>query len=125
RWPLQPDTSGQQLIDPEYAFALGKFQDALKDAFPHHVAKFPSEVPYQLLNYQTAHQFWQKNKQWPVVQLGPGIATVNDTEQNYEWKKTYLPNVETMLKALQKSYGKLVFKSLSLRYIDVVRVADY
>lgn len=125
RWPLQPDVGGRQLIDPEYAFALGKFQDALKDTFPHHVAKFPGEVPYQLLNYQTIHQFWQHGKQWPVVQLGPGIAAVNDTEQNCEWNKTYLPNIEKTLNALQKSYGQLVFNSLSLRYIDVVRVAEY
>jgi len=125
RWPLQPDPSGRQLMDPEYAFALGKFQDALKDAFPHHVAKFPQDIPHQLLNYQTAHQFWQKDKQWPVVQLGPGIATVNDTEQNYEWESTYLPNIKKTLVALEKSYGRSVFSSLSLRYIDVVRVADY
>lgn len=125
RWSLQPDSSGLQLTDPEYVFALGKFQDALKDAFPHHQAKFPGDFPYQMLNYQIAHQFWQVGKQWPVVQLGPGIVTVNDTEKNYEWENTYLPNIKKILSALKKSYNHLDFNSLSLRYIDVVHVADY
>lgn len=125
RWPLQPDATGRNLEDRQYDFALGKFQDALKETFPFHVSKFPSELPHRMLNYQTMHQFWQDEKQWPVVQLGPGIATVNDSEQNYEWKQTYLPNIEKALSALMKSYNHLSFHSLSLRYIDVVKVEDY
>ncbi len=124
-WPLQPDASSRNLVDTQYEFALGIFQRALKDSFPFHVSKIPIEVPHRMLNYQTLHQFWQAEKQWPVVQLGPGIATVNDTDQNYEWERTYLPNIETALSALKKSYNQLSFQSLSLRYIDVVRVEDY
>lgn len=125
RWPLQPDETGRQLVDLEYPFALGKFQDALKNDFPHHVAKFPNDIPHQLFNYQTIHQFWHQGKAWPVIQLGPGIITLNETEQNYEWEKTYLPNIKKTLWALEKSYGQLEFNLTSLRYIDVVRVADY
>jgi len=125
RWPLQPDSSGQQLHDAEYPFALGKFQEALKPHFPHHVAKFPNDIPHQLLNYQVAHQFWKGENTWPVSQLSPGIATLNDTEKNYEWNKTYLPNVKIALSALEISYRHLTFNALSLRFIDVVRVSDY
>lgn len=125
RWPLQPDATGRNLVDPEYEFALGKFQGALNETFPFRVAKFPSEMPHRMLNYQATHQFWKAEGQWPVVQLGPGIATVNDNEQNYEWERTYLPNIEKALLALKKSYNNLNFNALSLRYIDVVRVEDY
>lgn len=125
RWPLQPDETGRQLTDPDYPFALGKFRDALKDCFPEHVAKFPQATPHHLFKHQVAHQFWQTGRKWPVTQLGPGIATVNDTEQNYDWEATFLPNVTIMLQALEKAYGPLSFNLLSLRYIDVVRIADY
>ena len=125
RWPLQPDSTGGQLHDAEYRFALGKFQEALKEYFPHHVAKFPDEVPQQFLNYKPAHQFWKAENTWPIIQLGPGIVTVNDTEQNYVWDTTYLPNIKTALAALKESYGTLAFNTLALRYIDAVRVADY
>jgi len=125
RWLLEPDINGRQLLDPKYQFALGIFKDAVKENFPHHVARFPQEIPHQMLNYQTVHQFWHSEDQWPVVQLGPGIATVNDNEKNYEWEETYLPNIQYTLDALVKSYGQMVFNFISLRYIDVVRVADY
>jgi uncharacterized protein (TIGR04255 family) len=125
RWELQPDTSGRQLFDPHYPFALGKFQEALKEDFPHHISKFPPEIPTQLLNYQTAHQFWQREASWPVVQFGPGIATINETDKNYNWEETYLPNIKKILSALKKSYGEISFNMLSLRYIDVVNVAEY
>ncbi len=125
RWQLQPDDSGKQLIDSEYAFALGKFEASIAGDFPHRTSKFPDEVPHQLLNYQTVHQFWRGEGEWPVVQIGPGIMSVNDTDKNYDWQKTYLPLVKLALSALMKSYHQLNFISASLRYIDVVRVADY
>lgn len=125
RWPLQPDDSGRQLVDADYPLALGKFQEALKNDFPHHISKFPQDIPAQLLTYQTVHQFWQQNKKWPVIQLGPGIATLNDTDENYEWENTYLPNIQRVLDALTRGYGKLTFSMLSLRYVDVVLASDY
>ncbi len=125
RWQLQPDDSGQQLIDREYEFALGKFQAAIVDDFPYHTSKFPRELPHQVLTYQTVHQFWRGPQQWPVVQIGPGIVSVNETEENYDWQKTFLPNVKQILDVLVESYGQLNFISASLRYIDVVKVADY
>jgi hypothetical protein len=39
RWKLQADSNGRQMIDPEITFALGRFKDALKNSFPHHVLK--------------------------------------------------------------------------------------
>jgi uncharacterized protein (TIGR04255 family) len=125
KWQLQPDESGKQLIDPEFVFALGKFDKIIRQEFPFRVSKFPSQIPSHLLQYQAMHQFWKAENTWPVVQLGPGIVTVNDTEKNYEWSDTYLPNILKTLDALGNSYGNLQFNSLSLRYIDVVRVADY
>lgn len=125
RWPLQPDDSGKQLVDSVYPFALGKFQEALKNDFPHHLSKFPQDIPDQFLTYQTVHQFWKQHKKWPVTQLGPGIATLNDTEENYEWENTYLPNIQKVLDALTRGYGQLTFSMLSLRYVDVVLASDY
>lgn len=125
RWPLQPDESGRQLVDKDYTFAVGKFQGELMNDFPYHVARFPREIPDYVFNHQVMHQFRKEENSWPVVQIGPGIATVNDTEQSYEWERTYLPNIKRTLHALKQGYGELVFSQLSLRYIDMVRVLDY
>lgn len=125
RWALQPNASGKQMIDPEFSFALGKFQDLIKNDFPVKVSKFPNDVPPQILGYQTMYQFWAGKKTWPVVQMGPGILSINDTEKNYIWDDNFYPLIKNVLDNLVKAYGKLEFIQCSLRYIDVVKVSDY
>lgn len=125
RWQLTPDASGKQLIDPRFHFALGKFQDLVKDDFPFAVEKFPKDVPHQLMAYQTMYQFWNSEKEWPVIQLGPGVITVNDTDKKYVWEDTFLPLIQKALGHLGKAYDSVSFEQYSLRYIDVVNVEDY
>ena len=125
RWQLVPDTSGKQLIDPDYQFALGPFRNMISNEFPYHVAKIPVEFPHQMLPYKLIHQFWKGENEWPVIQIGPGIMSVNDTEKNYEWEETYKPLITKVINALVKSYPKINIIVASLRYIDVVRIEDY
>lgn len=67
------------------------------------------------------HQFWTGELTWPVVQLGPGILSVNNTEANYIWTETFHPHILWALDVLETSYEKeFVFKSAALRYIDAV-----
>lgn len=125
RWELQPDASGKQMIDPEFTFALGKFQDLIKKDFPLRANKFPNEFPTQIFANQTMYQFWTGSKTWPVIQIGPGIITVNDTDLNYIWEN-YYSLVSYVLDCLLEAYGNsMIFQESSLRYIDTVRVCDY
>ena len=62
---------------------------------------------------------------WPLIQVGPGIITVNDT-QNYTWsdfRSRSVMAVEKLFEAYPKP-EKLHVTSLLLRYIDAVEV-DY
>jgi uncharacterized protein (TIGR04255 family) len=121
RWSqdVDPDTQ-QPLGDKGYDFALGKFQTAIDDKFPF-VQKTDGQFPI-------AYQFWKAENTWPVVQIGPGIMTFNDTDQNYVWEDNYYPVLKELLKALSQAYAKskiINFLAYNLRYIDVVKVADY
>lgn len=125
RWQLIPDPSGKNWIDPLFSFALGKFQNLVKNEFPFHVEKFPNDLPHQLMAYQTMYQFWKSEKKWPVLQIGPGVLTVNDTDNNYIWDDNYLPLIQRTLRHLEQAYDSIRFQQYSLRYIDVVDVEDY
>lgn len=125
RWGLQSDSTGKQMVDPEFSFALGKFQNLIKNEFPVKANKFPNEFPSQILAHQTMYQFWSDARKWPVVQIGPGIISVNDTDQNYIWRD-YYNLIKNVLDNLLEAYdGSLTFTESSLRYIDTVRVKDY
>ncbi|TVR82339.1 MAG: TIGR04255 family protein [Chitinophagaceae bacterium] len=124
-WELDPSADGGKVLDSRFSFALGKFQEKIKEDFPEVVQLYPKDLPHQFLPYQTMYQFWKGKNQWPVLQIGPGIFAVNDTDKDYEWEKKYYPLVKTNLRKLSDAYQEINFISASLRYIDVVRVKDY
>jgi uncharacterized protein (TIGR04255 family) len=128
RWALQPDETTSFMEDPEYAFALCELKKVVSNRFPLHSSKFKNRVPHHMLNHQVDHQFWtgaDEESKWPVIQLGPGILTVNDTDKNYDWLENYKPNIDFALKALTEAYKQIKIESLTLRYIDAVLLKDY
>jgi uncharacterized protein (TIGR04255 family) len=126
KWELSLDTQTKAFIDPELQFALGKFKQSISQTFPVYKSKFPPDIPQQLLTHQPIHQFWTGEGVWPVLQLGPGIVTVNDTAKNYEWENVFFPLVKETLGNVRKAYdNEMNFILYTLRYIDVVNIQDY
>ena len=126
RWGSTAAVSAGGGGDSGYLLALGKFHGTVADKFPIVVKKFPIDVPWQIIGNQVHYQFWTNKNTWPVLQLGPGILTVNDTEKNYEWRQTFFPMVSEAIETLCKAYSvNMSFSSFSLRYIDVVKTKDY
>ena len=125
RWLLDVDPDSQQERDREYDLAQGKFQFQAKDSFPVHkriLASFPNAQ-----NYKIAHQFWSGAQQhFPVLQLGPGVFTVNDTDINYDWENNFFPLIKESLDWLYKAYdSQLQPNYVNLRYIDSVELDKY
>lgn len=126
KWDLTFDSQIGAFTDPDFQFALGKFHSGISNRFPVVKRKVPPDVPVSLLNHQTIYQFWKGENVWPVVQLGPGVVSINDTEKNYQWKGTFYPLVKEITEILYQAYNsELNFSGYSLRYIDVIRVKDY
>jgi len=100
KWELSLDQSTKTFIDPGFELALGKFHNSLVENFPFAKTKVPHQIPIQMLGHQTKLQFWTGENVWPVVQLGPGILAINDTDKNYEWAKTFYPLVQKALSSL-------------------------
>lgn len=126
KWDLSIDPLSKMLTDPGFQLALGKFHYAVAKDFSVAKQKIPSAVPISTLSHQPVYQFWKAKNTWPVIQLGPGIITINDTEKNYEWDRTFFPMVKQNITRLCEAYeGNLNFSQYLLRYIDVIRIKDY
>ncbi|MBP6826066.1 MAG: TIGR04255 family protein [Saprospiraceae bacterium] len=125
-WRLDVEPDLQQEVDVKYNLAQGRFQDlVLASGFPDYRRKVPVGLPLAVLNHKVEHQFWAGQKEHPVIQLGPGILTVNDTDKNYIWERFY-PLVAQCLESLEKAYRQPVQPILfNLRYIDVIRAREY
>ncbi len=127
RWIFDTDSQSTQAVDIDYPMAVGKMQSLVEEEFPIYKRKYSIDIPEQpVLHYQTVHQFWSGDGKWPVLQLGPGIFTVNDTEKNYDWEAEFFPMAIKNIHRLWKAYGgTLKVNFASLRYIDSVLLAEY
>lgn len=126
RWDLDVDPTNGQLFDTGFQLAQGKLHDISRAKFPVYARKIPQGIPEQMLQYQIVNQYWAGKETWPVIQLGPGIFTVNDTDVNYDWKNVYLPLIKECLNWIFKVYeNPLRINTATIRYIDSVKLKDY
>ena len=119
RWELKEKTQGGE-CDPYYKFLLGKFRDAINGDYPFHEALPTSHIPDDISGYTVKHRFRVAEDEWPLVQIGPGIITVNETKK-YETFDHFRPRVLKVVHALYESYpdvNDLNISRLQLRYID-------
>src|ERR1017187_4183186 len=125
RWSLKPSGDGQ-MTDPGFELAGGRLSTILEKQMPVYKRILNSNFPEQLIFYNVVHQYWKGENQWPVVQLGPGIFTVNCTDEWYDWDNNFFPFIQEALQWLIQAYKiPLQFAFASLRYIDGINVNEY
>ncbi len=121
RWELQEPASGMK-IDPHYKILIGRIYDRVKDNYPFHEQLPTATMPDEIAGYVVQHRFRKDKDKWPLIQIGPGIITLNDTE-GYVWED-FEKKIYHMLEVLFEAYpdpdSNLRINWLLLRYIDSV-----
>lgn len=118
RWKLDGDSTTPQ-TDPHYKILLGRLFDRLQKDYPEHEQLPTANIPDELAAYIVQHRFRVKANEWPLVQVGPGIFTVNSTA-DYKWEN-FRPRVVAAIGTLYDAHPKrndLKITNLILRYID-------
>lgn len=120
RWEL-PITNGVQ-IDENYNFLIGLYYDKIKDIFPFKNTLPSIHAPLEAIPYIVQYQFRKDKNSWPLIQLGPGILTLNDTE-NYNWKGNFENNCVNAVNLFVQSYpdhNQFSVSELKLRYLNAI-----
>ena len=126
RWALVPGKETGQIIDEGFELASGRLSTIIEQQFPYYKRIIPQDIPDQLMHYQAIHQYWTGENKWPVIQLGPGIFTINCTDGGYDWEGGFRILIKQAIEWLEQSYRKsLNIRFASLRYIDAIKVDDY
>ena len=121
RWDLQGPSLGMK-IDPHYKLLIGRLYDKLNDKYPFHEQLPAVAMPDEIAGYVVQHRFRREKGKWPLIQIGPGIVTVNDTE-GYLWEdfeKRILQAVDALFEVYPESKSNLKVNRLLLRYIDAI-----
>lgn len=124
RWTLKGKPPEPQ-IDPYYKILLGRFFDRIITDYPEHEQLPTANLPDEILGHMVQHRFRIDKEKWPLVQLGPGILTINSTD-DYRWSD-FKPRAIVAVNKLFESHPKaeqFKISSLTLRYIDAVEY-DY
>ncbi|MHA1579506.1 MAG: TIGR04255 family protein [Candidatus Freyarchaeota archaeon] len=120
RWELQETAPGMRM-DPHYKILIGSVYEKVKGEYPFHEQLPTATMPDEISGYIVQHRFRKGNGEWPLIQIGPGIITLNDTE-GYVWEdfeKRIFHLIETLFEAYPES-GNLRVNELLLRYIDAI-----
>lgn len=114
-------------VDPYYQMLIGQLYSAIKGNYPVWERLPTAEVPEHFAPYTPHHRFRVADEQWPLVQIGPGILTINDTE-SYDWG-TFNPRCAAIVDALFGIYPnaneQLRIFEVTLRYVDADNLLDH
>jgi uncharacterized protein (TIGR04255 family) len=124
RWELQKSDAGPG-VDPHYRLLLGRLFDRLMHEFPHHEPLPSSALPDDMLGQIVQHRFRTGPNAWPLVQVGPGIVSLNATD-DYSWR-TYRPHALKLVERLFDAHPKVAelrVEALVLRYVDAFLLGD-
>jgi len=121
KWELQQKSVNTPPTEPHYQILVGSLYDKIKERYPFHEQMPSVMMPADMAAYIIQHRFRKGENLWPLIQLGPGIFTLNETE-NYSWDNFY-NEIEYSLDKLYESYpekNNIKIKSLKLRYLDAI-----
>lgn len=123
-WELQGDKQTGRLRDPSYPMMYGRIYERLKKDFPH-IEDLPSvQVHPEASPYVVRHRIRKEKMGYPLLQIGPGIATVN-AAQGYSWtvfREHILRLVEAVSDLFPTLAAPLNFTKAELRFVNGVRL---
>lgn len=126
RWDLDVQDGTNMPYDPKFDLGLGRLSRLLEERFPEKVRKYAEMIPVQLMPHVATWQFRPSAGGWPLIQLGHGVLTVNDTDLAYDWETVFFPLIKEALAWLAEAYdGMPSFSKAELRYIDSVKLSEH
>lgn len=123
RWELQTDQQSGRMRDPSYPMMYGRLYERLKKDFPI-VEDLPSTQAHpEATPFTPRHRLRKEKTGYPLLQVGPGILTINDAK-GYSWTQ-FKALVERLIESIVELYGpantRLNFIKAEMRYVNAVR----
>ncbi len=111
--------------DPGFQVIVGRLYERLQGDYPE-IEDLPIvQVPPAMTIHMVRHRFRRLKGGWPLVQIGPGILTINETEA-YRWDRfsTRVKSALVKLYEAHPSRENISISQLLMRYINAVEL-DY
>ena len=110
--------------DPRYPIFVGSLFEKIKTTYPYHEALPTSNMP-RAIPYVAQHRFRASQNEWPLVQVGLGLITLNDTA-NYSWQD-FGARANALAQNLFETYpepSQLILDTVALHYVNALEVGS-
>lgn len=123
RWELETDAQTGRMRDPSYPMMYGRLYERLKKDFPF-IEDLPSVQAHpEATPYVPRHRMRKDKATYPLVQVGPGIITVNESK-GYTWTNfrfLALRIIESITELFPQETMPLNFTRTELRFVNGIR----
>ena len=120
RWELEQVQQTGGLRDPSYPMMYGRLYEKLKKELPI-IEDLPTTQMHPEANpFIVRHRMRKSKDGWPLVQVGPGVLTVNETK-DYSWTG-FRSLIARCVESIQESFPTggipLNFIKCEIRYVN-------
>lgn len=100
-------------------YLYGDLYNLLKEKYPYREIVNSPEFPLEFLVDKPVHRYRNSVGDYPLIQIGPGLLTLNCTERKYFWEEFY-DNANQLVSNFLKIYSFLPTDEIrtSLFYLD-------
>ena len=123
RWEFENENS---LANPNKQISLANLLEKIQNNYPVYEAIsiplfYLPGISVPVVEGFPLHRFRVAIEQWPLVQVGVGVVTVNETE-NYAWENFSIRVIKVIQQIIEShsQKGKIKITSLMLKYIDAL-----
>lgn len=115
--------NNDDLVDFQYQH--GDLYSKLKKNYSFRENLMPPEIPFEVLKGVPVYRFRKDKNSYPLIQIGPGLLSLNTTDDTYFWEK-YKGEIDSLIKNFTDVYPK--FSELKLvpvlTYIDFFEINE-
>lgn len=65
----------------------GDLYAKIRKDYPHREALVPIDIPVEMMEDRPMYRFRKVERGYPLVQVGPGLLSVNTIDPKYDWKE--------------------------------------
>ena len=123
RWEIEGDPEGGRMRDPSYPMLVGALYERLKKELPL-IEDLPSTQAHpETTPFVPRHRFRKEKNGYPLIQVGPGILTVNQSK-GYSWsgfRSLVTRTIQSVSELYPENVHPLNFIKAEVRYVNAIR----
>jgi len=103
----------------DFQYLHGDLYSNLKNKFPHRENLIPPEIPFEAVKGLPIFRYRKEKESYPLVQIGPGVITINTVDSTYYWDD-FKDEINSTVNIFSSIYNKFDKLNLSpvLTYLD-------